>query len=108
MSERDDFGAFLIGFIVGGIAGAVTALMIAPQSGEETRVFIKDKAIELKDKATVTANESYKQAETAANEAVRKAEELFNQAKKRATELQHPGQVVLEEKPKTEPEAPAA
>ena len=32
MSDRDDFGAFLIGFTVGGLAGAVVALLFAPQS----------------------------------------------------------------------------
>ena len=47
MSDRDDFGAFLIGFIVGGLTGAITALLFAPQSGEETRIMIKDRAIEL-------------------------------------------------------------
>ena len=55
MSDRDDFGAFLIGFVVGGVAGAVAALLLAPQSGEETRALIKDKSIELRDKAAVQA-----------------------------------------------------
>jgi len=55
MSDRDDFGAFLIGFVVGGVAGAVAALLLAPQSGEETRALIKDKSIELRDKATEQA-----------------------------------------------------
>ena len=40
MSDRDEFGAFLVGFIVGGLTGAVTALLFAPQSGEETRALI--------------------------------------------------------------------
>ena len=53
MSERDEFGAFLVGFIVGGLTGAVVALLFAPQSGEETRALIKDKSIELRDKAHV-------------------------------------------------------
>ena len=37
MSDRDEFGAFLVGFIVGGLTGAVVSLLFAPQSGEETR-----------------------------------------------------------------------
>ena len=37
MSERDEFGAFLVGFIVGGLSGAVVALLFAPQTGTETR-----------------------------------------------------------------------
>ena len=55
MSDRDEFGAFLVGFIVGGLTGAVVALLFAPQSGEETRALIKDKSIELRDKATAEA-----------------------------------------------------
>ena len=33
--NNDEFGAFLVGFIVGGLSGAVVALLFAPQSGEE-------------------------------------------------------------------------
>jgi len=36
-SDRDEFGAFLVGFIVGGLTGAIVSLLFAPQSGEETR-----------------------------------------------------------------------
>ena len=50
MSERDNFGAFLIGFLVGGITGAVVSLLYAPKSGDETRTVIKEKAIELKER----------------------------------------------------------
>jgi gas vesicle protein len=35
------------GLILGGIVGALTALVLAPQSGEETRKLMRDKAIEL-------------------------------------------------------------
>jgi gas vesicle protein len=75
MSEHDDFGTFLIGFIVGGVAGAVAALLLAPQSGEETRALIKDKSIELRDKAA-------DQAEMVAS----KATDLSSQAKTRGKE----------------------
>jgi gas vesicle protein len=63
MSDRDEFGAFLVGFIVGGLSGAVAALLFAPQSGEETRALIKDKSIELRDRAQVTAEEAIARAE---------------------------------------------
>jgi gas vesicle protein len=75
MSDHDDFGAFLIGFVVGGVAGAVAALLLAPQSGEETRAIIKDKSIELRDKAS-------EQAEVVAS----KANEFADQAKSRGKE----------------------
>jgi len=97
MSDRDEFGAFLIGFVVGGLTGAITALLLAPQSGEETRGVIKERAIELRDKASVTVGEAYSSAEAAAAEAVKRAEVLLAQAKETAAELQKKGVEVFEE-----------
>ena len=87
MSDRDEFGAFLVGFIVGGLTGAVVALLFAPQSGEETRALIKDKSIELRDKAQVTAEEALAKAEATAAEARARADELAKQLKERGTEV---------------------
>jgi gas vesicle protein len=87
MSERDEFGAFLVGFVVGGLTGAVVALLFAPQSGEETRALIKDKSIELRDKAQVSAEEAYHRAEQLASDARIRADQLAKDAKERAAEL---------------------
>ena len=87
MSERDEFGAFLVGFIVGGLTGAVAALLFAPQSGEETRAVIKERSIELRDKASVEAEEAWKRAEAAAIDARHKAEELSRQALAQGEEI---------------------
>ncbi len=46
--------SFLIGFLVGASAGAVAALMWAPQSGERTRTQIREKGLELKGQAEGT------------------------------------------------------
>jgi gas vesicle protein len=87
MSDRDsDIGAFLAGFVVGGLVGAVAALLLAPQSGEETRTLIRDKSIELKT-----------QVEETAADARAKAERIAHDAKSRAEDLQRRGQVLLEE-----------
>jgi len=87
MSDRDEFGAFLVGFIVGGLSGAVVALLFAPQSGEETRALIKDKSIELRDKAQQTAEEALARAEAAAAEARARADELARQLRERGHEV---------------------
>jgi gas vesicle protein len=97
MSDHDDFGAFLVGFIVGGVAGAITALMLAPQSGEETRTLIRDKTIELRDQATHTVEETLEKAEKSAQEAIKRAEKLLEDAKLRAKEVAEQGQVMLDE-----------
>lgn len=83
MSDRDEFGAFLVGFLIGGLSGAVVALLFAPQSGEETRAMIKDKSIELRDKAQQSAEEALARAEAAAAEARARADELARQLKER-------------------------
>jgi gas vesicle protein len=71
MSDRNPFGSFVVGFVVGGVAAAVTALLLAPQSGEETREIIKEKSIELRDNVQHTAEETIAKAEAVINEAAR-------------------------------------
>ena len=82
MSDRDDFGAFLIGFVVGGVAGAVAALLLAPQSGEDTRNLIKDKSIELRDKAAEQADVIASRAGEVAMDVKSRGKELVDSAKK--------------------------
>ncbi len=113
MAERDDFGAFLIGFVIGGLTGAAVSLLLAPQSGEDTRALIKDKAIELQGKASSTAEEAYASLEEAAAQARASADELSKLAKTRFEELQRRGQVVLESarhsgRPEASPAEPEA
>ncbi len=52
MSDQNSGGAeFFAGLVIGGLVGAALALLLAPQSGEETRAQIRDKSLELKDRA---------------------------------------------------------
>jgi gas vesicle protein len=108
MSERDEFGAFLLGFIVGGLTGAIASLLLTPKSGDETRTFLKEKAIEIGDKVNSSVDEARVKADEITAEArVRaeailaegraRAEEVAAEARTRAEELQRRGQVVLEE-----------
>ena len=50
MSSRNEgesgLGAFLAGFIIGGLVGAAVALVMAPQSGEETRTQLAERSVE--------------------------------------------------------------
>lgn len=86
-SDSDEFGSFLVGFIVGGLTGAVVSLLFAPQSGEETRALIRDKSIEIRDRAADTAEEALARAEAAAAEARQRADELTKVARQRAEDL---------------------
>jgi gas vesicle protein len=44
-----EFGAFLAGFVIGGLVGAAAALILAPQSGSETRSQIAGKGHDLRE-----------------------------------------------------------
>jgi len=50
MNENNgEFGAFLAGFVIGGLVGAAVALILAPQSGSETRSQIAVKSHDLRE-----------------------------------------------------------
>jgi gas vesicle protein len=42
----------LVGMLIGSIAGAVAMLLLAPQSGKDTRTQIQKRGIELRDRTT--------------------------------------------------------
>ena len=50
-------GAILVAFALGAIAGAATALLLAPTTGEETRRLLTDKARESREKASDAARQ---------------------------------------------------
>ena len=57
----------LIGMLVGGLAGAVTMLLLAPQSGKDTRIQMKEKGIELRDRTTEMMEDTMAQVRSNAN-----------------------------------------
>ena len=95
------FGSFIAGLTIGALAGAVVSLLLAPQTGEETRQLIKDKAVELRDKSTETLEETRKRAEVAYKDALAKAEELSSVSKQKADEYLTAGKEKITEASKT-------
>ncbi len=49
--DRDSSTGFFAGLIVGAIIGVAVGVLYAPQPGSETRRMVKEKAVEVKDKA---------------------------------------------------------
>ena len=54
--HNTNIGGVFTGLLIGGLAGTITALLLAPQSGEETRRQIREKGIELRDRTTELAD----------------------------------------------------
>jgi gas vesicle protein len=98
MADNDsDFGAFFAGFVIGGLVGAAAALVLAPQSGEETRAQIRQRGIELREQVVESAEDARKRLDEAAVQARVQAEKLAQEARARADDLQQRGKLVLEE-----------
>ena len=57
MSEDRGAGGVMVAFMLGAIAGAAVALLVAPASGEETRRKLGEKAREGRDKASEAARQ---------------------------------------------------
>lgn len=57
----------VVGMLIGGLAGAAAALLMAPQSGKDTRKQIQEKSIELRDRTTGLVEDTMAQVRTKAN-----------------------------------------
>jgi gas vesicle protein len=83
MGEKASSGEFFAGFLIGALVGAAVTFLFAPHSGEETRMLIRDKGIELKDRADELSGEARVRVKEAVGEgktaATKKKEELLSQ-----------------------------
>jgi gas vesicle protein len=70
----------LLGLLIGGLAGVVTMLLLAPQSGKQTRDQIEGKTIELRDRTSKNLKKAVAQVRSDTNkltaEVQDKAEDL--------------------------------
>jgi gas vesicle protein len=113
MSDSDGFGAFFAGFVIGGMIGAATALLLAPQSGEQTRSQIQERGIEIQAKAQETLVEARKRADDLIAEAQEKSRVILEEQKTRLGTALEEGKRAIAEKTGTtsavlETEPPAA
>ena len=81
--RKSNFFSVLVGMLIGSLAGAVTMLLLAPQSGEDTRSKIQEKGIELRDRTTAMVGDAMAQMRQDRNLLAiggkRKAKELLQQ-----------------------------
>lgn len=60
--ESYSSGSLFLSFLLGGVVGAGLALLLAPQSGRQTREKIREMADEMKDKTTGYIDDAKKKA----------------------------------------------
>ena len=82
--QNNDFGAFLAGFVIGGLVGAATALILAPQSGDEMRAQLAQKSHDLRDMSTERAHQYQERAQTAVSDVRHRAGDASAQAQDQA------------------------
>jgi gas vesicle protein len=80
------FGVF-VGMLVGALAGAVTMLLLAPQSGEQTRMQIQEKGIELRDRTTGIVEDAMAQVRLDRNRLTIAGREKIKDLKQQGQEL---------------------
>ena len=78
----------LIGMVIGGLVGAVTMLLFAPQPGEKTRAELQAEALKLRDRTATTVKDTLTQVKSKANQV-----KIEMQIK--AQDLGHQGQDLL-------------
>lgn len=89
-SEANHPMGFIRGLLLGGLAGAVAILLVAPQSGEKTRAKIVNKSTELRDQTVGTVEDAMTQARA-------KTHQITADVRDKAEKLQQRGQEVLAE-----------
>jgi gas vesicle protein len=78
-------------FAIGGLIGAGVALLMAPQSGQETRDLLRNKSLEIKDKAAETASDTRQRATRALNDVAQQTKEKVSALGKRGEQLVEEG-----------------
>jgi len=79
-------GSILLAFALGAISGAAVALLYAPQSGEETRRFLGEKAREGRERAAEAAargRDMLNQGRETLTTAIERGREAYQQARSR-------------------------
>ena len=84
-----------IGFLVGGIAGAVAALLYAPKSGKELRGDIKRKTGEIKDDVSEYLRSAGSRTTEMVNRGKHRTEEMVASTREKAEHLMDDAEKVL-------------
>lgn len=89
-------GGVFTGLLIGGLAGTIAALLLAPQSGEETRRQIRDKGIELRDRTTEFVEDTMAQARSSAKRLTADGREKIGEQLDRVSDAAQAGKKAIQ------------
>ena len=89
-------GRFLLGAIIGGIAGAAVGLLLAPQSGRETRQTIREELDKRKEEMSRRYSEKAEDFRHSAETLKAKASDISSRVKKLSEDLEDTGRKTLD------------
>ena len=88
------------GMLLGALAGAAAALLLAPQSGKDTRRQIQEKSVELRDRTTELVDDTMTKVRTNANKITMnlkdRGQELAAEQLENVSEAAQAGQKAIE------------
>ena len=86
-SHDNTLVGLLVGLLIGGLAGAATMLLMAPQSGMETRKQIQKKSLELRDRTTEMVEDGMAQVRSSADKITLDGREKIKDLKQQGQNL---------------------
>lgn len=94
MKESESGGGFVAGFLLGGIAGAALALLLAPRTGDENAGTLRERTIELR----LKAEEAAAKAREEADELLARGKVMFDEQKVRVQDAMEEGKEAAAQK----------
>ena len=87
---------FLAGVLIGGLAGAATMLLLAPQSGQRTRIQIRRRGEDLRDQAMDSVQDAMVQARETSRNITAGVHKQTDKIQQQAEKIQQRGQDALD------------
>ena len=84
---NNNTSGIVAGLLIGGLAGAITMLLLAPRSGKDTRMQIREKGIELRDRTTEMVEDTMAQVRSNADRMAADGREKMNELRNQGQEL---------------------
>lgn len=87
MNNRYNMLSMVFPYIIGALIGAGIALLMAPQSGQETRSLILNKGMEIKDRAVESVEDTRDRASRAIGDITEQTKESLSSIRDRSGEV---------------------